>query len=126
MYQLKYLDETRFIRRAKQYEKSNSDELFALFDNLKTYKIFMDQHDNHQLAVKLGFVHRESAGVVALDQKGCIKKSARALRMYLFVFKDEKEKTIYVLTIGDKNTQKEDNNWCKGILKKHGLISERR
>jgi len=52
-------------------------------------------------------------GVVALDQKGG-GGSLQETRMYIFA--DDETKKVYLITIGDKNEQHSDIEYCKNFV----------
>lgn len=75
---------------------------------------------------KSGLVRRESAGILAVDQSGCRKNPPYLLRLYFFAKEDNGTKICYLLTLGDKRSQAEDNEWCKKMLKALGILSQHR
>jgi hypothetical protein len=65
--------------------------------------------------VKVGYVHPEPGGVLAITQQGA-GKNAIPLRMY--VYPDDEAKTLYLITIGDKKSQHDDiTTTCRSALK---------
>ena len=60
-----------------------------------------------------GFLHAEPSGVIAIDQTGGVKLAATRLYVYLEV----ETETLYLLTLGDKSTQKDDIKDCKSFVK---------
>ncbi len=78
----------------------------AVLDNLETYyDVLKDGKD--PLQIKFGFIHHEPRGIKAIDQKGVIKKfKLKETRLYIFA--DNLEQILYVLSIGDKHSQKRD------------------
>jgi hypothetical protein len=68
--------------------------------------------------VQGGYLHHEPEGVVAVDQKG-LGANLQETRMYTYA--DDKKKIIYLLKIGNKDSQHSDIEYCKGF---GGQISE--
>lgn len=113
-WQIEY--DIKFQRIYKKYQKKRPNELLAVMDNLDTYCEALDKVKNH-LNVKAGFIHKERKGIIAIDQKGGGRKQKlRQTRLYIFVNNDTK--ILYVLTLGDKNSQKNDIVYCRSMVEK--------
>jgi hypothetical protein len=97
-----------YQRRHKRYEKDHPRELQAVLSNLDTYKAALDAGTN-PLQVRAGFIHPERRGVVAIDQKGGGPKLAQTR---LYVYPETTTETLYVLTLGDKRSQRDDIKYC--------------
>ena len=94
-----------YDRAHKHYEKKQPQELIAVLDNLDRYfKTVM--RGVHPQFVVAGYIHDEGKGVRAIDQWGGAKGKLRQTRLY--VYPDVEAKTLYLITIGDKDSQKED------------------
>ncbi|MEW5895638.1 MAG: hypothetical protein AB1650_07790 [Candidatus Omnitrophota bacterium] len=94
-----------YVRAYKWHEKKKPSELIAVLDNLDRYfKII--SHGTHPQFVVLGCIHDEGKGIRAIDQKGGGKGKLRQTRLY--VYPDIDQKILYLITIGDKNSQKDD------------------
>lgn len=119
---IKYLNEAHFKNRIKKFKKKHYEEVIAVLTNFKNVMTYFEETNSTQLRTS-DLVRKETAGIVAVDEKGCNKKGKYALRLYFFVTDDPKE--CYILTIGDKNTQEADNNFCKDMLKKAKLINKK-
>jgi hypothetical protein len=63
------------------------------------------KHAKNPLCVQAGYIHTEGRGVVALDQKG---GGAALQETRLFAYPDNDNKVLYLITIGNKNTQSDD------------------
>jgi hypothetical protein len=96
-------------RRRKQYEKKNSRELSAVLDNLDTFFKTLNCAVKPRDA-KFGFIHPEPLGVLAIDQKGGGPNLAQTR---LYVYPDETNKVLHLITLGDKRTQPADIATCK-------------
>ncbi len=94
-----------YARAHKYYEKKQPAELIAVLDNLDRYFKAVS-HGVHPQFVVAGYIHDEGKGVRALDQKGGGKGKLRQTRLY--VYPDVDQKVLYLITIGDKNSQKDD------------------
>ncbi len=113
-WQIEYTD--KYEKKLKWYEKKHPNELLAVLDNLDTYFKAL-QLTGNPLQVKTGFIHNEPKGIKALDQKGG-KQKTKLKQTRLYIFSYTEENVLYVLTIGDKQSQKEDIKWCQGYVKK--------
>lgn len=98
--------------RQKRFEKKHPRELQAVLDNLDTYFQSLEAGVN-PLQIKHGFLHTEAMGVVAIDQKGGGKALAQTR---LYVYPDTDTETLYLITLGDKPSQKEDIKSCKVFM----------
>jgi hypothetical protein len=66
------------------------------------------------LAVSGGFLHPESMGILAVDQKGG-GKNLQQTRLY--VFAEPQTQTLHLLAIGDKSNQSKDIQFCQRTVK---------
>ena len=98
-----------FERRKKRYEKKHPRELAAVLDNLDTYFKVLVSGTKPKQAV-FGFVHAEPGDVVAIDQKG---GGASLAQTRLYVYPDVTRETLYLITLGDKKSQRDDIAVCK-------------
>ena len=110
MWQLVPTDE--YIRRLKQFAKKNTRELQAMLDNLDTYFETL-QSGVPALQVRHGFMHTETHGAIAIDQKGC---SGKPTQTRLYVFADADTETLHLITIGTKKSQRDDNASCRELI----------
>lgn len=81
-------------------------------DNLDTYFKSLQQGIK-PLQIKHGFLHRETSGSVAIDQKGGGPNLAQTR---LYVYADVENSVLHVITIGDKRSQKDDNRLVKKFV----------
>jgi hypothetical protein len=102
-----------FRRQHRWFEKKRPKELRAMLVNLDAYLAALVA-GTKPLQIKFGFMHAELRGVVAIDQKGGGKGLAQTR---LYVYPDVDDQKLYLLTIGDKNTQKDDIKLCKRLVK---------
>jgi hypothetical protein len=98
-----------YLARNKRYEKKHWRELAAVLDNLDTFLKTL-QNGVKPRQVKFGFIHPEPQGVIAIDQKGGGPNLAQTR---LYVYHDEEHEVLYLLTLGDKQTQSIDVQFCK-------------
>lgn len=112
MWQLGATDE--YERRHKRYAKDHPRELQAVLDNLDTYFKSLEAGVK-PLQIKHGFLHNEPLGVVAIDQKGGGKHLAQTR---LYAYPDTETEVLYVITLGDKRSQKEDISTCRGFVQR--------
>lgn len=113
-------DTDMYQRRYTEYEKKHSNELVAVLDNLDTYFRTLN-NVGHPLQVKAGFIHDEPKGIKAIDQKGGGQK-VKLQQTRLYIYPDIDSRIVYLLTIGDKHSQKEDIKLCCEYVRKviHG------
>jgi hypothetical protein len=88
----------------KRYEKKNPRELAAVLDNLDTDFKTLASGTKPKQAV-FGFVHAEPNNVVAIDQKGGGRSLAQTR---LYIYPDVTRETMYLITLGDKKSQRDD------------------
>jgi hypothetical protein len=93
-----------YERDLKRYAKNRPAELKAVLDNLDKYLQSL-QAGVKPLQIKAGFIHPEPQGVIAIDQKGGGKNLAQTR---LYVFPDVEAEVLYLIVLGDKNSQKSD------------------
>ena len=101
-----------YEKRKKHYEKKHRRELMAVLDNLDTYHKTLNNGVKPKQAV-FGFTHAEPCDVVAIDQKGGGGNLAQAR---LYVFPDAIRKVLYLITLGDKKSQRDDIALCKAFI----------
>ena len=113
-------DTDTYQRRCLEYMKKHQNEFVAVADNLDTYFKALN-HLGHPLQVKAGFMHNEPDGIKAIDQKGGGQK-IKLQQTRLYIYPDVDTRTVYLLTIGDKGSQREDIRFCREYVRKeiHG------
>jgi len=100
--------ETDYKRALKRFVKKHRRAVQAAHDNLDTFfKALCGGAKPQQ--VKLGCIHPEPRGVLAIDQKG---GGAGLKEIRLYTYPDEDTETLYVITLGDKNSQQRDVQYC--------------
>ena len=106
---IEFTDE--FARALKRYQKKRPNELSAVLNNLDTYFETLKLVGT-PLQVKAGFIHNEPNGIIAVDQKGGGQKGTLK-QTRLYVFPDTEKGILHLLTIGDKQSQKQDIKNCR-------------
>ena len=114
-----YVQAPAFGAVAKAFAKSNPAELTGCLQNLRRY---LDILSGGQVpgTFKMGFMHLEPAGMVALDQ-GRNKKLGRLSEARLYTWADRATHTVVLLYIGGKSGQNVDLQTAAAIL--HGWRS---
>lgn len=95
---------TQWEKDKKWYEKKRPNELAAVIQNLGQYLKYLRQFPNSK-AFMAGFMHTEQAGVIALDQSGG-GKGLEETRLY--VYADDGSRSVYIITVGNKDSQSSD------------------
>ena len=101
-----------FDRASKHYLKKHPRELAALKVNLKRYVAMLNDVPNAQ-AVQAGFLHPEPKGVKAVDQRG---GGAGLQETRLYTYADDRTKTLFLITIGNKQEQPADIQFCQEFV----------
>ena len=97
-----------FDRRAAEYNKNHKPQLKAVLSNLERYTDYIQTAPFARL-MSAHFIHPEGRGLVALTEKG-YKPKQPPTRLY--VYPQQNSKTLYLITIGDKRSQKQDIKDC--------------
>lgn len=106
----------KFDRAAKWYSKKKPNEFIAVMANLDKYLTAL-QNIGNPLQITAGFIHNEPDGIIALDQKGG-KQKVKLQQTRLYIFPYLEERILYVLTIGNKQIQSDDINYCRKFVRK--------
>ena len=106
----------KYFRDHGYYEKKHPHELAAVLGNLDTYFKALKVSAS-PLQVTGGFIHHESDGIKAIDQKGSASK-VKLQQTRLYIYPDQGTSTLHVLTIGDKTSQRDDIKVCREFVKK--------
>jgi hypothetical protein len=105
----------QFEKDRKWYEKKRPAELAAVLRNLDRYFEQLNSAPNPK-AFMAGYMHTEPHGVVAIDQKG---GGANLQETRLYVYPHEERKVLYIITIGNKDDQSSDVQFCSEFVKLH-------
>jgi len=103
---------TQWQRDQKWYEKKRPTELAAVLRNLKRYLAQLNAAPNPK-AVSAGYIHHEPHGLVAIDQKG---GGGNLQETRLYAYPHEERKVLYIITIGNKDEQPSDIQFCKEFV----------
>ena len=103
----------------KKFSKKHAVEARAVMANLETFISVLNATNNVQQTKQLNFVRKEPEGVVALDSSGAPreKKNTKLKATRLYVYAVEINSTLYLLRIGDKDSQPQDLKRCKQLVK---------
>ena len=94
-----------YDKRVRKWPKKHRRELQAMHNNLDTFFMALKRGALLENAVRYGFVHDERKGIKAIDQKGA---GAGVKQTRLYIFPNKTTKTVHLITIGDKSSQKAD------------------
>ncbi len=98
----------QYAKDLRWYEKKRRAELAAVLHNLKRYVQQLNAAPNPK-AFMAGYIHPEPHGVVAIDQRG---GGGNLQETRLYVYADEAQKVLYLITIGNKDEQQSDVQFC--------------
>lgn len=108
---------TGFDNQYKKFVKKHESEASAAMGNLETYLAVLQETNNARIANQQPFVHSEPEGMVAIDQRGAKKdkdkKTGKLKATRLYVYATVINQTVYLLGIGDKDSQKQDIETCR-------------
>ena len=108
------IEETdKFLITFRKYEKKHEEEAVAAMTNLGGYMQLLEKGVN-PLQISASYVHDEKKGLVAVDQKKT-KRKLRETRLYFYP--DVEDMIVYLLIIGDKNSQQKDIKFCRKQIK---------
>lgn len=104
----------------KKYAKRHLAEANAVLTNLETAFAILTETNSVQKVRELNFVRKEPDGILALDSKGAKRERTgtklKATRLYVYAV--EIDSTLYVLRIGDKDSQAQDLKTCRKMVRK--------
>jgi hypothetical protein len=103
---------TQWQKDQKWYEKKRPDELAAVMRNLQRLLALLNCSKNSKM-VEGGYLHKEPAGVIAVDQKG-FSSNLQETRLYVYAVDDTR--TVHLITIGNKDTQHSDIEYSKDFV----------
>ena len=95
-------------KMSKPLVKKYRRELKNLLINLQTYLDALNAGAK-PVQIQRGFIHPEPSGVLAIDQRG-EGKGLKEFRLYFYPNPDQQK--LYLLALGDKNTQRSDIALC--------------
>ena len=107
---------SQYKRDSKKYSKKKLNEYVAVINNLDTYYKALKDIGN-PMQIKSGFIHKEPDGIKAIDQKGGGQK-VKLCETRLYVYQEQETKILYLLKIGDKQSQRKiDIKFCREFVK---------
>ena len=104
--------EAEYEKRARKWPKKHQREFVATHNNLDTFFNTLNSGASVEQA-RFGFVHPEPHGIVAIDQKG---GGTGLKETRLYVYPDRTSNVLYLITIGDKKTQKSDIRYASEFV----------
>ena len=102
MWQVKPTD--RWQKDHKHYSKKHARELAAVLNNLDRYLSLLEVLPNSKCAAA-GYLHPEQGGVLAIDQRG---GGGNLQETRLYTYAHEACRVLYLITIGNKDSQPAD------------------
>lgn len=99
-------------KKLKKFAKRHRTEARNSLDNLAAYLGSLRGGLKPQQVVR-GCIHSEGSGLIAFDESGPGHPN-KATRLY--VYPEEETETLYAITIGDKDSQRDDVKFCHEFL----------
>jgi hypothetical protein len=103
---------TQWEKDHRFYEKKHPNELAAVLRNLERYLSQLNLAVNSQ-AVLAGYLHPEPSGIRAIDQKG---GGGNLQETRLYTYADDAQKVVFLITIGNKDSQTSDIELSKDFV----------
>lgn len=104
----------------RKYAKKHLAEANAVLANLETAFAVLMETNSVQKIRELNFARKEPDGIIALDSRGAKRERTgtklKATRLYVYAV--EINSTLYLLRIGDKDSQVQDLKTCRKIVRK--------
>ena len=104
---------TQYEKDSAWYDKKKPNELAAVLRNLQRYLALLGVSKNSK-CVEAGYLHKEPAGVIAVDQKG-FSGNLQETRLYTYAV--DETNIVHLITIGDKSEQHSDIEFSKAFAK---------
>jgi hypothetical protein len=95
---------TQWRKDVRFYEKKHPNELAAVLRNLERYGKQLNIAANSR-SIAAGYLHAEPLGILAIDQKG---GGGNLQETRFYTYADDVEKVVYLITIGNKDSQAGD------------------
>lgn len=109
-----------FENSYKKFSRKHGAEAGAVMANLETALAVLNETNNMQAVRKLNFVRKEPDGVLALDSRGAKRERTgtklKATRLYVYAV--EIDSKLYLLRIGDKDSQRQDLASCRKMVRR--------
>ena len=109
-----------FEHSFRKFTRKHAAEANAIMANLETAFAVLNETNSLQLVRELNFSRKEPDGILALDSRGAKRKRTgtklKATRLYVYAV--EIESTLYLLRIGDKDSQAQDLKTCRKAVQK--------
>jgi len=106
----------QYEKRCKRWSKKHRQEFTKVHERLNTVLKALNCGANPD-RLPFGFIHPEKEGVVAIAAGGSGKLETR-----LYIYAYVKDSTLYVITLGDKQTQSRDVAHCRDVVQ--GILKE--
>ena len=109
-----------YLKRAGKWPKKYRREFLAVHDNLDTVLAALNQGAKPE-HIRVGFLHTEPRGVLAIDQKGG-GPSLKQTRLYIYL--DTDARLVHLITLGDKGSQEADIRYASEFVDQLTLQEE--
>lgn len=104
----------------KKFARKHKAEAVAVMANLETALAVLHETNKVQAVRELNFTRKEPDGILALDSRGAKRERSgtklKATRLYVYAV--EIDSTLYLLRIGDKDSQAQDLKTCRNAVRK--------
>jgi hypothetical protein len=109
-----------FENRFKKFTRKHAAEANAVMANLETAFAVLNETNSLQRVRELNFSRKKPDGILALDSRGARRERTgtklKATRLYVYAV--EIDSTLYLLRIGDKDSQAQDLKTCRKMVRK--------
>ena len=103
---------SEYEKRRRRWPKKHRQEFLNMLDNLDALHKALNEGAKPG-SFWFGFLHNEPCGVWAIDQKG---RGSGLKQSRLYIYPDEHNKTLYLITLGDKRSQSADVTFAKQFV----------
>ncbi|VGO17006.1 hypothetical protein PDESU_05600 [Pontiella desulfatans] len=109
-----------FDNNFKKFARKHRAESAAVMANLETALAVLNETNNVQAVRELSFSRKEPDGILALDSRGAKRERTgtklKTTRLYIYTV--EINSTLYLLRIGDKDSQQQDLKTCRNAIRR--------
>jgi len=109
-------EDSEFVKKRDKWPKKHRREMVTMLTHANTVLVALNAGTKPEQCKSLRGVRSEPQGLLATDQTG-LGKNALVSRMYLYP--DIDDCCLYFLSVGDKDSQPDDIQWCIEWVENH-------